>query len=687
MTDNHSIDPVDDPLEIGNLGDGVDIHNNSFESLRRLIGMDDQQCNEGDDNDDINNDMISHTSHTDDTTPPARPPSVTFSSLRKLVDSGTSFCLPSAEKMRRSCSKSVNNNDTNHQTPRGVYDDSETEDGDNGNDDCDNVLSSSLLLPPESSIIRPTPSSMAPRATTTLGDADISSCNKVTTPDPLLFRHPQDFFANLLRKTTPTGKQVMSTPTSDNKGIPVSPIPFSSDSVMVEEEEEQDNIAERAVSRSIFPELEEQDDGNNDINDNVVVASDKDYNSEIEPVPPVDDKTAMCGNLEHNKLDHETFHKYSISVKFILAASIVGILFVGGCFICRHEEKDRLDTSTRHITNGSLDVATFQTMDVLTEKAVEESESIVQNSSSDKAPTPASNNEAPLEAMTGKETNIPAFEEEQVFEPEEVVPESGYVEEFPVVQTDSIEYEPVLSEDLQLTLDVMAVDDSETEGTVASDDVTEGDAETEDMEQPHRIAVIDDVDQTDELMNAMGDSVNNPADDFVSEASEDKEFVTLKIVAPENYDLKTDDAPEKGESSIDADTSELNGDDDNDKDTFESHSNVTHSVQPVAFEKQVGSKPKPLVIIENAFNKIFRKNFQEEDSDQEEIEDMKASLQVMLQTLPRAGTMDVDIDAIDDGFQEFVTDSKQSRLNRLENIKKSFGKFLRRNQNEIISDD
>jgi hypothetical protein len=642
--------------------------------------MDDEQHH-----DDIlnNTDMISHTSHKDDVV--ARPPSATFSSLRKLVDSGASFCLPSPEKLRRSCSKSVSsntNNISNHQTPRGAYDDSETDDDGNGNADCVDVRASSLLVTPASSIIQPTPSSLAAYSTTVMTPGEVNFCSSTTPPDALLFRHPQDFFAKLLQKT-PTSNPVMMTPTSGGipgNGMPVSPIPFSSDSAIVEEGEQQDKIAEKSVSRSIFPELEEQQDDNDEKNDNndMVVASDKDNDSANLQILPAEEKTAKKG-----KVEHEIIHKSLL--RFLLAASSFWMLFVGGYFVRRHQ-MDLLDTAVRQFKNEPSDVVTFQTMMVVTEMVVEEAEPVLQGLDAPKDDlTPSSNDEASHDAETGGTANVPAIEGGEDLEPEVVAEELVVIEsrfeEFPVVQSDSIEHEPVEPEDVEITPKVGSVDDSEAGGTGASDDVKVGDAETEDTEQPKRIAAMAGGDHSDGVSYSMGKSFEILADDI---ASEEVKVITFNGVAKENYDDTTGDAPERGES-----TPGIHDDTDDITDNI-LPSLIEVSLQPDSSLKQAGSKPKPLVVIENAFKKLFRTTLEDDEKkekDQDEIEAIKASLEEILQSLQRDTVIFIDQEAANENFYEFEADSKHSKPTPFGNIKKTFGNFLRRKAKEIVSDE
>jgi hypothetical protein len=418
---SHNIDPLDGRPEV-RTSDRDDIHN-SFQSLRRLIGMDDDEHHHHDNYNNNNNDMISCASHPDDVV--VRPPSVTFSSLRKLLDGGTSFCLPSAEKMRRSCSKSIsnnnNNNNGNHHTPRDVYDDSETDDDGNDKVECSDVRSSSLLVPDSSSSIRrPTPSSFT-SSTATPTDANFSSPT-TTTPDPSLFHNPQDFFTTLLRKTPTSTPANMNSPNGGIpfRGIPVSPVPFPSDRAIVEHDNKQRYVVEKAVSRSIFTELEEQHDNNVYHNTNeMVVARDNDLNSDILRTHPVDGIT-----IREGKIKHEVSHNYSLIVRVMLVTASIFSMMLVGEFLIRKNQMYLLNTSARHVKKTSPGIAFIQTMVVVTEKVVEEAEPIIQNMDAlEEDLAPVSNDEISNEAETGGETNVPAIQNGEVLEPHDVAEE------------------------------------------------------------------------------------------------------------------------------------------------------------------------------------------------------------------------------------------------------------------------
>jgi hypothetical protein len=322
---------------------------------------------------------------------------------------------------------------------------------------------------------------------------------------------------------------------------------------------------------------------------------------------------------------------------------------------------------------------------------------------------PVSNDEISNEAETGGETNVPAIQDGEVLEPHDVAeelvapesaiqdgeilvpqdvaeelvaPESGF-ERTPVVQTDSMEHEPIESEDLPITWDVGAVV-SETEDMVTSNDVMVDDATTEVTEQPQQVAALDGVDHSDGVMSLMGESFDILFDDITFEESEVEEVIALKGVTQEIFDVATGDEPEKGDSStnIDHDMDDLDGGDDAVKEIVDSQVDV--SAKPDSSEKLAGSKPNPLAIIKDTFNKIFRRKSAEKEKDQEDIETIKASLEILLKSLPRSDPIVIDVDGTDDHLHELEVDTRHGRPIPFKSIRKSFGKFLRR---KIASDE
>ncbi|KAG7362306.1 hypothetical protein IV203_025972 [Nitzschia inconspicua] len=299
----------------------------SFRHLRRMIGMEPPE--------DIND---SDTGTMTNNRPP--PTTVAFASLRKLVDGGSTFCLPSAEKMKRSCTKPSttvrspqrSTSSTTTATNRGDYDDSETED--------DVPPSPHLFVPPQSGT-SPAPS-LAQRSTWSSTPEESSR----TTPD--LF-HPHEFVALFQQRNR----------ASPVKNIDVSPIPHVSESVIVEEEEEaeKDDDEEdedgkiQSVSRSIFRELENEDD-------NKMASDGEEDSSEVAQAPPTDVKIE---NEEKVATTTSSTTAYSLTTKLVILLSFLWLALLGG-FVIRLHQTDNLHTFLNHVKDGSMDSATFKNL-------------------------------------------------------------------------------------------------------------------------------------------------------------------------------------------------------------------------------------------------------------------------------------------------------------------------------------
>jgi hypothetical protein len=116
-----------------NLGDEIQ---KSFKSLRKLMGMEPEE--------DMDEIIETENGNMEVSFATARP-IVAFTSLRKLVDERTSFCMPSTNKKPKLCAIKT--------ATRGFYDDSDREDDDH-KDACSLLFADAGNVPSSPSLFR-----------------------------------------------------------------------------------------------------------------------------------------------------------------------------------------------------------------------------------------------------------------------------------------------------------------------------------------------------------------------------------------------------------------------------------------------------------------------------------------------------------------------------------------------------
>ena len=329
----------------------------SFTSLRKLIGMGSDVGNNN--NSDDNGTITTNQSSLSGTGASAAATVINnrnnnngaFTSLRKLVHGGPSFCSPNKRSSTSSSSSSQNRRTASSSSGGGVfcdpsnknrssssyYDDSDSE------DDIEKINASDLFI------------SMVEEDEDDTHDNNNNSNN--TSDDLMMLSHH-----HTNRITTPSPVR-----------IPLSPIPYSSDSIDLDDSEEEKKQTgdddNKAVNRSIFQELEEHAASNKNTRkkpsrrvkvDTGVHSDDDDHDDEEDDdskveEPPTGETTPTVVSRGIQVAASRSKDSKRMSCTRIVLLTMVTILMLGfGGIVLRLHHLGKLENVVGHVQNGTL---------------------------------------------------------------------------------------------------------------------------------------------------------------------------------------------------------------------------------------------------------------------------------------------------------------------------------------------